>query len=387
MKMRSNNPQHGFTLLELMIASLIGVIVMAAMTSMFRVGMNATFAVTQRAETQQNMRAAIEIMSKDISMAGAGLPSGGLQLPAASAIKVACNQTGSCYVPGDVYPNGNYMSGVLPGFSNGVQNGAVITSAPAAVNDSITTIYCDYNFPLSNFTFSFPDTVSANVTVKNAGVLPNNIQAPGGLNVGDLILFTVSSPGPGNGNQGTAAGETAAVGEITGLPAPVGGPQGTITVNFAAADPLNFNQNAATANSFAALAAAAPPANSTTTACRLNAVTYFLQVPPAGGTVQTPRLMRQVNGLTAVPVADNIINLQFSYDVVSTTGGTIDANQANPIAAGDSIPQIQKVNMWVMGQGLTSGNNRSQSMYLASSVSTRNMSFCNSYSYLATACN
>ena len=125
-------------------------------------GMNATFMVTQRAETQQNMRAAIELMTKDLSMAGAGLPSGGLQLATASGnSKVACNQTGTCYVAGDTYPNGNFMYGILPGFGNGVENGAVITSAPGAVNDSITSIYCDYNFPLTNFTFTFPSTTKS----------------------------------------------------------------------------------------------------------------------------------------------------------------------------------------------------------------------------------
>ena len=62
------------------------------------------------------------------------------------------------------------------------------------------------------------------------------------------------------------------------------------------------------------------------------------------------------------------------------------ANQSNPIAAGLSPALIQKVNLWVMGQGLISEGNKSQSMYLASSVSARNMSFCNSYSDSATAC-
>jgi hypothetical protein len=85
-------------------------------------------------------------------------------------------------------------------------------------------------------------------------------------------------------------------------------------------------------------------------------------------------------------VADNIINLQFSYDVINSTAGTMSANQPNPIAAGLSPALIQKVNLWVMGEGLVTGGTTSQSMYLASSVSTRNMSFCNSYSSSATAC-
>jgi prepilin-type N-terminal cleavage/methylation domain-containing protein len=378
MKIPIANSQRGFSLLELMVASTLGLIGILAMTSLFRQGMNATFMVTQRAETQQNMRAAIELMTKDLSMAGAGLPSGGLQLATADGnSKVACNQTGTCYVAGDTYPNGNFMYGILPGFGNGVQNGTIISSAPAAVNDSVTSIYCDYNFPLTNFTFAFPSTTQVNVGVVSAAVTPNNILAPGGLNVGDLMLFLVSTPGNGTGSQGTSNAQTAtAVAEITGLP-------NNTQINFASADPLNFNQTGA--NSLAAVAAAYV-AGTTITVCRLNAVTYFLQVPPAGGTVQTPRLMRQVNGLNAVPVADNIINLQFTYDAINSTGGTMSANQSNPVAAGLSPALIQKVNMWVMGQSLLSAGNKSQSMYLASSTSTGNMSFCNSYSANSTVC-
>ena len=43
------------------------------MASLFKMGLDSTMLVTQRAETQQNMRAAIDLMVKDISMAGAGL--------------------------------------------------------------------------------------------------------------------------------------------------------------------------------------------------------------------------------------------------------------------------------------------------------------------------
>ena len=384
MTMPFEKSQRGFTLLEFMVASAVGLIVIMAMTQLFRMGMNATFTVTQRAETQQNMRAAIELMTKDISLAGSGLPSGGLQLAVAGGnSKVACNQGGTCYVPADTYPTGNYMYGILPGFGNGVQGAAVITAAPAAVNDSITSIYCDYNFSLSNFKFTFPTTTSATVAVVNAAVTPNNILAPGGLNVGDLLLFLVSTSGNGKTAQGTSAAQTAAaVAEITGLP-------NNLTINFAGGDALNFNQAATAANSLANAIfnlGSGLGAGNQVTACRLNAVTYFLQVPPAGGTIQTPRLMRQVNGLNAVPVADNIINMQFSYDVINSVAGTMSANQSNPLGAGLSPALIQKVNMWVMGQSLTSAGNKNQSMYLASSVAARNLSFCNSYSSATAVC-
>jgi prepilin-type N-terminal cleavage/methylation domain-containing protein len=394
MKMSIENSQRGFSLLEMLIAASIGVGAILAMTSMFKSAMSTTFTVTQRAEVQQNMRAGIELMTKDLSMAGAGLPSGGLQLASANGnSNIACNQAGTCYVPGAVYPNGNYMTGIVPGFNNGVQAGAAITAAPGATNDSVTSIYCDYNFPLSNFTFSFPSTTTAAVTVVNAAVTPNNILANGGLNVGDLLLFLVSTPGKGtaSGTQGTSAQQTAAVvAEITGIPA------GGAVIDFAANDALNFNQPSTAPNSLAntisTLGATlgytgVAGTGNIVNACRLYAVTYFLQVPAAGGgMVQTPRLMRQVNGLNAVPVADNIINLQFSFDIINSTAGTMNANVANPIAAGLSPALIQKINMWVMGQNLLSSGKLYQSMYLASSVSARNMSFCNSYSANATVC-
>jgi hypothetical protein len=349
--------------------------------------MDATFTVTQRAETQQNVRAAMELMTKDISLAGGGLPSGGLQLVSGGSVsKFGCNQTGTCYVPGGTYPNSgggvaNYMYGIIPNFGNGVQSNTVITAAPALTNSSITSIYCDYNFPLSNFTFTFPTSTSVGVAVVNGAVQPNNILAPGGLNKGDLIMFSVSTPGNGKTSSGTSLVQNAAVvAEITGIP-------NNSTINFAAGDALNFNQvGGGTGNNLATVATAAAGANAQTSACRLNAVSYFIQVPAAGGTIQTPRLMRQVNGLDAVPVADGIINLQFTYDVIDSTAGTIVANQQNPIGAGESPGLIQKVNIWIMGSSLTTDAKRSQSMYLATSVSLRDMSFCNSYSSSSTVC-
>src|SRR6266576_1814913 len=334
--MRTLKSRRGFSLLELLVATSIGLTVVLVMTSLFKTGMDATMRVTQRAETQQNLRAAIELMTKDISLAGAGLPSGGLQLTTGGVPSLyACNQTGTCYITGNTYPNNgagtpNYMFPVIPGFSTGVQNGAVIPAAPGQVNSSITSIYCDYNFPLSNFTFTFPSGTSANVAVINGGVQPNNILAPGGLQVGDLLMFLVATPGNGKTIAGTALVQNAAVvAEITGIP-------NNAQITFATGDALNMNQTGGT-NNLAAVAAAAAGVGSQVNVCRLQAVSYFLQVPPAGGTVQSPNL-------------------------------------------------IQKVNIWVMGSSPTTNGNKSQNMYLATSVSTRDMTFCNSYGYATTSC-
>src|ERR1035437_2598065 len=104
MTMPIEKSQRGFTLLEFMVASAIGLIVIMAMTQLFRMGMNATITVTQRAETQQNMRAAIELMTKDIGGAGAGFPWGGLRWPTAGGnSKTASNKGGFCFFPADTY--------------------------------------------------------------------------------------------------------------------------------------------------------------------------------------------------------------------------------------------------------------------------------------------
>lgn len=358
MSMGKANPKRGFTLLELMVSMALGLIVMAAMASLFKMGMNSMMMATQRAETQANMRAAIDIMAKDLSLAGAGIPTGGIQLPTGTgnngASRYGCDSS-ACHVPTTAYPTGNYMYGIIPGNANGVEGGVSIPAATSLRNDSITVIYADYNFPLWEFNLNFTSatsgaavTVAANPSYSPA---PPAITSAGGIQVGDLIMVS--------------GGGLTAVGEVTGLT--------NASMAFANLDPLNINQDGAQSGNLKAIAAAVGTATSVN-AYRLFAVTYYLTVP---GTGQTPRLMRQVNGLTPVPVADDIINLQLAYDVYNA--GALDANQANPLGVSESPNNIQKVNLVVMGQSIINSGKNSQSMYLATSVSARNMTFRNRY--------
>jgi hypothetical protein len=295
-------------------------------------------------------------MVKDISMAGAGLPSGGIQLPAGSGSSVSlfgCDQSGACHVPGDAYPTSNYMYGIIPGYKNGVEANAVVAAAPPpAFDDSITSIYADYNFPLWEYDVTFPVpgsgtaiTLTPNANYVPAPPFPN---AAGGVQVGDLIMLSNS--------LGTA------VGEVTNIT--------TTGIDFADSDALNINQNGAGSNNIAKIST-----GTNTLAYRLFAVTYYLTVPANG---ETPRLMRQVNGLSPAPVADNIINLQFSYDIYNSTTSALDANQSNPLGVGDSPNLMQKINIVVMGQSMLQPG-KFHNLYLATSVSARNMAFRNRY--------
>jgi hypothetical protein len=89
--------------------------------------------------------------------------------------------------------------------------------------------------------------------------------------------------------------------------------------------------------------------------------------------------MRQVNGQKPVPVADNVINVKVTYDVCDGTNGPACSGIANPLAVPFSPNQIHKVNIQIMGQTLTSYGNKSRSAVLATSVSTRSLSFKDRY--------
>ena len=363
--MQRQRKDAGFTLVELMVAMAIGIILIAAITSLFKMGMSSTLTVTQRAETQQNMRAAVDLMAKDISMAGAGLPTGGIQLPTgagSSASKFGCDQSGTCHVVNHTYPGTNYMYGIIPGYENGVEGGATIPAAPSpAINDSITVAYADYNFPLWEYNMYFSSATSgANVTLSpNASYTPAPpaVNAAGGIQLGDLIMV--------------AGGGLTAVGEVTNVT--------TTTIAFANLDPLNINQDGAASGNLKAIAATVGT-GTPVTAYRLYVVTYYINVPGAN---QTPRLMRQVNGLvptiSPASVADDIINLQFTFDVYNSTTAALDSNEANPIGVGESPNNIQKVNLVIMGQSIINNGNKSQNMYLATDISARNMAFRNSF--------
>src|SRR5271167_3303250 len=94
----SNRPMkraRGFSLLEMTIATAVGTVALGAAISMYVQGVNATFTVSQRAEMQQDFRAASNLLKNDLSLAGAGLGQGAaIPLPTSSTVPViGCAQS------------------------------------------------------------------------------------------------------------------------------------------------------------------------------------------------------------------------------------------------------------------------------------------------------
>lgn len=380
MRFQTIKKSRGFSLIELLIAMALGLILLASATQLFKNGTDASRMVSQRTEMQDNVRAAINLIARDVSLAGSGMPPGGVSLPYGpgnSGLSQYGKDPITTWVAPNTYPNGlfgtpaaavsNFMYGLIPGPAAGMQNGGPATiPATNQKADAITSIYADFVFPLNEYIASFADNTGTkiNFAVPNPAptpAIPPAINGPGGLQVGDLILV--------NGNG------VSAVGEVTNLT--------NLSVTFAPNDTLKINQLGIGAGGGGNLLGLCNPGPTCTnvspiTAYRIYAVTYFIQVPAAAG--QLPKLMRQVNAHPAQPVADDIISLKFTYDVCdSTIIAATCAGISDVFGSGYTPNNIHKVDISVMGQSILSYGNKAQDMQLTASVSTRDLTFKSRY--------
>ncbi|MGB8008648.1 MAG: prepilin-type N-terminal cleavage/methylation domain-containing protein [Terriglobales bacterium] len=394
MRDRSTKHESGFSLLEMVIAMAVGTIVLGAAVQIYSQGVNATWTTTQRAEMQQDFRAASNALTKDLSMAGSGLgPGAAIALPSTTTPVYGCDQTGTCYINGAAvtYPKQGttaYLYGLLPGY----RDGPTLLAAQGAT-DAVTSIYTDATLPLDCYTaaitstttvtFTLPSTTSANCTATggNAGVVAVN-DAAVGLTAGDLVWFTFTGPVNIVAEVTAVAGTTPA-----GTVPPAGS---TYTVTFAAGDVLKMNQAAAVANSLASKYVASPPAAALTSgyANRILVISYYIN-----NTTTPPRLMQQISGHTPVPVAENVVYFKLSYDLFNGATNTPAVNQPNP-GSGDAndtasnglLPnQITKVNILNMAMNSTLSGSQFglakgyQGLDLQTSVCARNLTYVNNY--------
>jgi hypothetical protein len=377
MSNRSKKREWGFSLVEMVVATALGTTVLGAAVSIYIQGVNATWTVTQRAEMQQDFRAASNILKNDLSLAGAGLTQGAaIALPTSSTVpRYGCDQTLACYINGASvnYPlNGGtpFLYGLLPGYGLGPTVNTMST-------DIVTVIYTDPIFALNCYTatltnattvtFALPGTLTCTLPINLA--TPQAVNDAGvGLTAGDLILFTF--------------GSTQIVAEVTNV--------SSDTVTFASGDILKMNQATTAPNS---LAYTYTKSGSVTgTGQRILVITYYLDT-----TVTPSRMMRQISGHSPMPVAENIVYLNFTYDLFNTTTNTPALSQCSPGAASTAVScnpspgsvgmlpnQITKINIAHMDIDSTVksgmyGGNGYQRMDLQTSVSARNLTYVNNY--------
>jgi|ERR1039458_2060020 prepilin-type N-terminal cleavage/methylation domain-containing protein len=382
----STKRESGFSLLEMMIAMALGTIVLGLAVQLYSQGVAATWTVSQRAELQEDFRAASNMLTKDLSLAGAGLnPGAAIALPSAITPVVGCDQTPKCYIA-ETYPAPGgqpTLYGLIPGY----QKGPTLASNPEAT-DVVTVAYTDSSFYLNCYTATVGPAAGqvtfapSTILDKNgnlpafppAGCLPNGVAAPQnvndatvGLTPGDLVYFPSL-------NGTIVVGEVTPGAIVTGANA-VGT---TYTVPFAVGDPLHMNQLTAGQglNNVALGATGTLPQ-------RLLVITYYID-----STVTPSQLMRQVSGHTPMPVADGLAYMKFSYDLYNDGTGAPATDQPNP-GSGDAndaasnglIPnQITKINIKHMAMDSTlKGTKGYQGLDLETSVSARNLTYVNNY--------
>jgi prepilin-type N-terminal cleavage/methylation domain-containing protein len=379
--MKIRKPKKGFTMVELLVAMTIMLIVLAAAAAVLQKGSDATTIALDRAEMQLNARVAINTITRDLTQAGAagvvGFPFGGISLPDKAPVYFARDAASNNYCNNNTFSTG-VLTAVTPGFNDGPTIDGITT-------DCITIVYLDQsvlNAPCSNWATTPLQSVtpSGSQTVVQVSLCPPLNDPVYGFNVGDIVIVSNS-----NG---------AALGQVTSLPS-------VDKVDFASSDPINVNQPSASHGNIASILAGNPP----TYMSKIYVVTYFIQqldannnpIPIAGvGTVAPNavdyRLMKMQAGGAPVPVAEHIVNLKFSYDLMSATGVETSADASAAIPDGPVPPGVPAYtsirNVYVsvtarsprpMSKPLSGNNDGYTYSTMYTAISPRNLSFKNRY--------
>jgi type II secretory pathway pseudopilin PulG len=390
---RASNPKSGFTLLELLISASLGLLVLAGAVSMFTQALKATWITSEKSEMQQDFRAASNLLRRDISLAGAGAM--GQQGLAYNAVGLPntvknpiypCSSTVCDYVKGSsvAYP-GQLLYSIMPGPSLG------ITVDPAiGPTDIISLAIADVSLELNCYTLNVTSSTTVNFGLPSplpaTCILPTGVTDPpplvwsdtnaAGLQAGDMILFGANNVVGvvTNVTSGTPSGACYTPLPSTTPPVTYTIPSGNCyTVTFAnesgaAPDPGYINQKAVATGTGIFDNYLTTHMNGLS-AVRLLLITYYLDISPVDGV--TPRLMRIQNGRTPAPVAENVVNLKFTYDV--NNNGVINANQST-LPVGTTPEEITQVNINHMTiRSQLSGSSGYQGLDLHTSISARNL--------------
>ena len=145
----------GFTLIELMVSMTIGLVVLAAVAGTFTVQLRQNSAEEQLAQMQQDVRGALDLMVREIEMAGfkpAGVAVNGIATSTATTlrIKLDLDSTGSTTDGATDDISYTYSSGVLTRTLNNPASSATLA-------DNLTS-----------FSFSYLDANGAATTTSTA---------------------------------------------------------------------------------------------------------------------------------------------------------------------------------------------------------------------------
>ncbi len=392
--------RNGFSLLEVMVAMAILLIVTAGAIQALVQAEHVTAAVGLEANTQQNLRAGMRMLVRDLTQAGEGIPNAGITIPTTAGGLSAIVRPG----PGGAAAFFPAAYTTLPPITPGS-----VLGEDAKTVDPVTGLVQDGLLKTDIITVLYVDDT-----------LVSNALGPGGVPAPKLSDYPVFQAAPANP---VCAGVLAADGSSVAL-APAcftlpGGPvpiqQGDLimfhntngsalelvtnvvppTIFFAAGDPGGLNGTGLPNGTVANLNVTGIP----TSISRVWMITYYVD----SNTFPTrPQLIRQVNypnyptaaaaTYPAQPVADIIENLTFSYDLLNSTAPAA----TYPLGPGDApqpiLPDtpfnIRAVNVTLAGRSEYPYKAAETPQFfrnnLSTQVSVRSMAFVNAFPTPAT---
>lgn len=329
--------QAGFSLIELLVALGLLMVFMGMAFRLFDQLTALNQSVVEVAEVNDNLNAAVTLMTRDLLSAGSGMPTGGIAVGSGSNASPVTRPSWNA----QTFPVTNgVLSAIMPGYQLGpVSDGRATDEVTILMVDPQSPVY-----PLSKITPS-----GSQVTIDNSINLSDPAQQ---INTGDLLMLSNA-----NGN-------------VLGMATNV--IPNSNKVLFAASDPLNINQPSASHGNIASLQNAGSNTYPPTVMYRIHMITYYIDT---SGT--EPRLMRRINNQAAVEVADDVDVLQFTYDYDDPASGDLLTDQPT-VAAPNQIRQVH-----LLVEARSQRRLRQSGQYLrrtlSTSVAARNLSYKNRY--------
>jgi Tfp pilus assembly protein PilW len=345
--------EAGFTLIELMIASLITMVVMGVAFTTFDNALSLNESVASLADSTQNLRVGTNLLIRDLMQAGRNIPIGGIAIPSgtgSSAIKRPSP-------PDKSYTFDNTTATTLSSITTGSGLGPTVDGR---TTDMVTVLMDD---PILDALTVYPSTTSGNVPKLTAtgdafsvgtsttwlqGDADNGVAA---IKAGDLIYFLAAT--------GTAIQTVTKV--------------DSSTVYFESNDPFNFNQRGAAAGSIT------PILGVTLTVRRIFMYTYYVHEESAG----TPRLTRALNMYPATALAGVIEDLDLNYDIVDGVLNPVNVADLPYTANGVTYTasQIRKVNahLGVRSESKSRKTNDYLRNHVSTVISLRNLAYVDRY--------
>ena len=328
------NPAGGFTLIEFAISNLAVMIMLAATFTLLNTIFTANSGIADVMQTQQNIRVAMNMITRDVTMAGTGLPSGGIAVPNGTNSS-ALSRPG---VGGTLATPNNTIAILAPGDGAGPAINSVGT-------DAITITSINQESPAWTI-------LSVNTSSTYVDLVENVRAGTTQLLTGDLLVFTNV-----NGSVFGCATSVSATSD---------------RVFFGVSDAMGVNQPNAQFGNLSSIAnddGTYPP----TSATRINIITYYIN----NALTAHPKLMRAVNAETPQIIVEDIENLQLSYDLFDFETNSETSNQATTA----SPNQIRSVSVSIGGRSaqVMEGSGNYFRFSLVSKVNVRNATFRNRY--------